>query len=263
MGLKIGDKTKMDLAKEAIKKFIPMVKPNVSVGIMVYGNKGSNSEADKAASCASADMVAQIGSVTASSIDGYLSQIKPVGWTPIGLAIKKAKDSFVGKEGQKNQIIVVTDGNETCNTNPIGTASEAFLSPYKIKVDVIGFGVNNSEQTALTAISTSGGGLFSLATNADDLFNNAKASMENFDKFVDSVKCISTSYQTSIDCLTAVTKKVSDNLNSAIVGKKGAEYSELSTLQSNIYNFYYKKISSAQDEWGALQKAEQKKLLNQ
>jgi len=227
----------------------------------VYGNKGSNSASDKAVSCSSADMIAPIGSVTASSVDSYLSGINPVGWTPIGLAIRNGKNAFVGKEGQKNQMIVVTDGAETCDSNPAGAASEAKSSPYQIRVDVIGFAVNTAEQSSLQAISSSGGGLFSVATNVDQLLSQMRASRENFDKFQAGAKCTNDVYQKSVSCLQDIQKKVSDYLTNALTGKSGAERTELTNLQSNIFSQYFKKINTLQDEQSAALRNSQQQLV--
>ena len=261
MNLKIGDKTKMELAKEAIKSFLSSAASNINVGIMVYGNKGSNSASDKALSCLSAETIAPIGSVTASTIDSYLSGINPVGWTPIGLAIRNGKSAFVGKEGQKNQMIIVTDGAETSDSNPAGAASEVKTSPYQIRVDVIGFAVNTTEQSSLQVISTSGGGLFSVATNVDQLLSQMRASRENFEKFQSGAKHISDVYQKSVSCLQDTQKKAFDYLSTASTGKSGAEYTELSNLKSNISSQYFKKINAVQDELNAAIKSSQQQLI--
>lgn len=260
MGTLIGGKTKMDLAKQAIRSFLASTASNVDVGIMVYGNKGSNDTSAKAVSCASADIIAPIGSVTSSTVETYLSQINPVGWTPIGLAIQKGKDAFVGKEGQKNQMIIVTDGAETCDTNPAGAAAAVKSSAYEIRVDVIGFAVNSSEQAALQAISTSGGGLFSVAVNADELLSQMRASHENYEKAVSSMKCNSSVYQASISCLEDVRTKATNFLTNAFNGKKGTEYQQLYNLESQIFKLYTDEINKISDEWSSANKKQQEQI---
>lgn len=258
MGLKIGSTTKMDLAKQAIRNFLNNTKDDVNVGIMVYGNKGSNSEADKAISCSSADTIASIGSVTASSADSYLSQIQPVGWTPIGLAIKNGINAFSGKEGQKNQIIVVTDGAETCNTNPAGAASEAKVSAYQIQVNVIGFAVSSSEQSSLQAISTNGGGIFSVANNADDIYNQMQANLKNFQNFQKDAACINDAYTKSTTCLSAVSQQLNTYFSGKTANLHGSEWSELTTIQTNVSSTLSKQIFAWQDEQSSLIKNSQK-----
>jgi hypothetical protein len=261
MDIKIGGKTKMELAKEAIRSFLGTTAANVSVGIMEYGHKGSNAASSKALSCASADIVAPIGSVTTTSVDSYLSQIKPVGWTPIGLAIRKGKEAFIGKGGQKNQIIVVTDGVETCDTNPSGAAAEVKSSPFEIRVDVIGFAVNASEQSSLQAISTSGGGLFSVASNVDQLVSQMRANHENFEKFQAGAKCASDVYQKSVTCLEDVRQKTNSYISTALSGKTGSDYTELNNMRSNIFTQYSNVIDTIQTEWSNANKANMQKLI--
>ncbi len=260
MGELVGGISKIDLAKDAIRNFLKSVEPNVSVGIMVYGNKGSNSPSDKPLSCSSAELIAPIGSVNSSNAETYIAPMKAVGWTPMGLAIRDGKNAFAGKEGQKNQIILVTDGDETCDSNPAGAASEAKASPYAIRVDVIGFAVKASEQSLLQAISQNGGGLFSVATNGDELLNQIKSNHANFENFQAGAKCAVDVYQKSISCLQDVNNKTFSYLTTLLTGKKGTEYQELSNLQLSISKIYNDKINTVQTEWNNAIKANQQIL---
>lgn len=47
MAQKIGGKTKMDLAKEAVNQFVSSMPEGSNVSLRVYGHKGSNSDNDK------------------------------------------------------------------------------------------------------------------------------------------------------------------------------------------------------------------------
>jgi hypothetical protein len=249
MNTMIGGKTKMDLAKEAIENFMKNVSSNVSVGIMVYGHKGSNSEASKAESCGSAEIIAPVGSVTSSTVSTLISGMKPVGWTPIGLAIRNGQTAFSGKEGQKNQMIIVTDGVETCNTNPVSEAAQAKAGIYKIQVDVIGFAISASEQNSLSAISTSGGGLFSLANNSDELVSKMRASHENFNKFVGDAACITKVYTEATTCLNDTRSKVSTHFNAVLATKAGDEYKFISDVSQKIFKEFSTKLDAVNSEW--------------
>ena len=56
----IGDKTMMELAKEAIRDFAAALPEEANVGLRVYGHKGSNADADKKVSCESSELVYDI-----------------------------------------------------------------------------------------------------------------------------------------------------------------------------------------------------------
>lgn len=210
MGLTIGGQTRMGAAKAAIKGYVTSVSgdPNISLGLMVYGHKGSNSTADKPASCAGADVVAGIGSVSSSTIDGYLATIKPTGWTPMGLAITNSQGAFAGKEGQTNEIILVTDGDETCNSNPVGAAGTIHNSAAKVKVNVIGFAVSVAEQSTLNGIASAGGGSFSVAATSEELVRKLNENLENLKKIGAQINCSVEANQKFIDCYRAAADKV-------------------------------------------------------
>lgn len=179
MGLKTEGKIKMDLAKEAIKEYVKKASEKANIGLTVYGHKGSNSEKDKAESCSGAETIAPIGSFNMQTIDGYLDTIKPIGWTPIGLAIKKSAEAFKGKENDNNLIIVISDGEETCNTNPVEEARNVYTSSAKVSVDIIGFAVDAQSQSTLSQITDAGGGKFSAVSNYEDFMSVFNSNTKN------------------------------------------------------------------------------------
>lgn len=168
MELLVNGQTRMNLAKQAIKNYINQAVNINNFGLMIYGHKGSNSVNDKLISCNSAEMIASIGSVNQQNIDQILSQVKSTGWTPIGLAIKESKNAFTGKEGEENEIIIVTDGEESCDTNPVEEARN-IKNLMNIKVNVIAFAVEPQATTSLIQIAQAGGGTFVSASNAEEL----------------------------------------------------------------------------------------------
>ena len=265
MAQDMGGGSKMDMAKQAIGNFIATGPKNESIGIMIYGNKGSNSANDKAVSCASAEVVAPLGAVTSSSIGGYLDTISPVGWTPIGLAIEKGMGAFAGKEGQRNQIVIVSDGNETCNTDPATKAALAFASPLKIQVNVIGFSVASSEYDALTAISTQGGGSFMTANSSSELEAQFENNGKNFDTFQADAQCISKASEAEYKCLQEVSDKVRDYLHPIIQKSinNGPFYTLYTDLNSSINGVYGDTITALLDSWGKQVDERKSTLLNQ
>ncbi|MEI8232163.1 MAG: VWA domain-containing protein [bacterium] len=204
---------RMDIAKQAIKNYIARASSNTNIGLMIYGFKGSNSTADKPVSCASAEVLSPIGQVSPTTIDGLLATVKPVGWTPMGYALQQATQAFAGKEGQKNEVILLSDGEETCATNPTGQAGTLQNSAVKVVINVIGFAVDQSAQVQLNQISTSGGGTFSVVNSLSeldqefiDLYNNgiklyeeAKCNLANTDEFR---VCYNAEFNKVIDWIT-------------------------------------------------------------
>ncbi|WP_144705023.1 hypothetical protein [Fictibacillus phosphorivorans] len=90
MGGKIGNKTKMDLAKESIKDFASNLPEDANVALRVYGHNGSGSDGDKVLSCGSSELVYSMQKYNNESFSASLDKFQPAGWTPIALALKES-----------------------------------------------------------------------------------------------------------------------------------------------------------------------------
>jgi len=238
MGIASGTQTRMEAAKKAILNYVTNASESTSIGLMVYGHKGSNSTTDKPASCASAQIIAPLGSITASSVSTYLGSVSPVGWTPTGLALREAKSGFTGKEGQNNEVILVSDGEETCNTDPVSAAQELKDSGFKAVLNVIGFAVDANTQAQLRSVSSAGGGIYSSANSYEDLERQLNDLYENGEKLLSESKCKSTELDAFRACYNEAHSKVFDWTHARLltfydkkISKK--EYDRLDEL----YNF--------------------------
>lgn len=251
MGLTIGGQTRMDAAKSAITGYVSQASSDksISIGLMVYGNKGSNSTSDKATSCASAEAVAPLGAVNSSTIGAYLAGIKPTGWTPMGLAISNAQSLFPSGNDAKNQIILVTDGDETCNSNPAGAASTIHNSAAKVTVNVIGFAVTIADQATLTGIATSGGGSFSVASDSSELLRVLNQNLENLKKVTEQIKCNLNAYEAFIPC----EREHNDKVVNYVTTKRNtyykkdiskAEYDKLNSLYESIVKLHSDRVKN-------------------
>ncbi|WP_240050936.1 VWA domain-containing protein [Metabacillus litoralis] len=169
MAQKIGGKTKMELAKQAVNEFVASMPEGSNISLRVYGHKGSNSDKDKKASCSSTELVYELNSYDESTFKESLNSFKPTGWTPIANAINETKKDFeqVTNEAQ-NIIYVVSDGVETCDGDPVKAAKELHDSNIKAVVNIMGFDVDQDGQKQLLQVAEAGGGKFETVDSADD-----------------------------------------------------------------------------------------------
>lgn len=193
MELPVGGATKMESAKLAIGEYLKKADtlPLTKVGLVVYGHKGSNQQKDKEESCKSAEVLAPLGELTGAKAGELLSGVRSVGWTPIGLALSTAQASIkksveenakskTPTEEAVNEIVVISDGVETCETNPVEVARELAESPEKITVHVIGFAVGEGESGELRKIAEAAGGTYATAPSIDELKVAMDLQWENY-----------------------------------------------------------------------------------
>ncbi|MFC3884375.1 VWA domain-containing protein [Bacillus songklensis] len=179
MAGKVSGKTKMELAKEAIRDFASSLPQGTKVGLRVYGHKGSNEDKDKALSCQSSELVYSVSTYNEQQLQSALASFQPTGWTPVAKSLEEAgKDlgEFQGEQN-KNIIYLVSDGIETCGGNPVEAAKQLRESGIAPVVNVIGFDVDDEGQKQLQKVASASGGTYASVANQDELtkeFEKAK-----------------------------------------------------------------------------------------
>jgi len=173
MAAKIDGKRKIDIAKEAAWKFIDQVdnEENFALSILVYGHKGSNSVSQKSISCAGIEEVYYLGNVNAEIAKSKLNTFDATGWTPIAGSFKKAQEILSKHPDDENFILLVSDGKEMCDGDPVVTITALRDTGLNVKADVIGFDVGGADEEQLKAIAEAGGGDYFSVSNAIDLEN--------------------------------------------------------------------------------------------
>jgi len=164
--------TRIEAAKSVLNDVIDAIpeREGVNVGFRVYGHEGSNQEADRAESCQSSDLIVPIEGINKDALRGAVDSYEPVGWTPIALSLERAAADFQPPaENEKNAIVLVTDGLETCGGNPCDAAEALAQGDVAVTTYVIGFGLTQDEQATLQCIADAGGGLNLGAGNTEEL----------------------------------------------------------------------------------------------
>ncbi|MBS4220967.1 VWA domain-containing protein [Bacillus sp. FJAT-49711] len=169
----LGGETQMASAKKAITNFVEGLPADANVGLRIYGHEGTGSDADKARSCASSELIYPIGKYDNSGFQTSLEKAQPAGWTPIQLAINKAQEDLAKFKGDQNTNIVylVSDGVSTCDDDPVAAAKQLYESDITPIVNVIGFNVDHEGQKQLKEVAKATEGTYEDVQNAESLQN--------------------------------------------------------------------------------------------
>ena len=219
-----GASRKIDAAKNALKRYIAQAKLDTTAGLIVYGHKGSNDEKDKALSCQEIEVLYPLGVMDKEKFTAAVDSFQPVGWTPIGNALRLAGKTFgVLQKEDKNIILLVSDGVETCNTDPLGAARELQDMGLKIQIDVIGFDLEPVAKEQLMKVAEIGGGKY----------YNAQTS-EEFDKVMIDWFKESQNSQAALGCKVAS----ANSFIACVANRQNATSTYLIYLQSSVLNGY-------------------------
>ncbi|MBP3040286.1 VWA domain-containing protein [Bacillaceae bacterium Marseille-Q3522] len=171
MAFQIGNKTRMEAAKDSIRNFVQQLPPEAKVGIRVYGQEGTGSDADKQLSCSSSELVYPISPYDEGAFNGALDKFAPAGWTPIELAIREAQKDLAPFDGANNTNIVylVSDGVSTCDDDPVTAAKDLYNSNISPIINVIGFGADSKAENQLIEIAKTTEGIYQKVTDESEL----------------------------------------------------------------------------------------------
>lgn len=145
----------------------------VNVGLRVYGHLGDNTDAGRAESCGSSDLLVPMVGIDKPELLAEINTLQPVGWTPLGFALEQASSDFTqsASEDVVNAIVMVTDGLETCGGNPADVAGRLQSSDAGITTHLIGFGTTPDEQAVLSSVADAGQGQLLSSDNTGQLLS--------------------------------------------------------------------------------------------
>jgi len=134
MGFNGLDVPRIVEARDALERVLPDVSPFRQMGLVVYGPGSKDS-------CSNIALHFGPQPDAGAAILGVIDQIQPDGDTPLTEAVRKAADA-VGSGTRSADIVLVTDGRETCEGAPCQLAAE--LEETELTVHVIGFRVRGA-----------------------------------------------------------------------------------------------------------------------
>jgi len=156
----VGGVAKIKTAKNVLANMLEELPADTKAGLMAYGHTAKED-------CKDVHVLAPIGSMDAKSLAGKLGSIVPKGKTPITYALETSAHQFPDLE-QNNQIVLISDGKETCGGDPCKAAAELTKKGLKVKVHVVGFDVSGKEREQLECIAKAGGGRYFNASSTED-----------------------------------------------------------------------------------------------
>lgn len=164
--------TRIEAAKDALRQVIAKLPAEQEVGLRVYGAEVFSR--DQPDACTDSQLVVRAGTDNRAELTAALDDYKPHGETPIGHALEQAgKD--LGSEGPRT-IVLVSDGEPTCEPDPCEVASELSKTGIDVRIDVVGLDVAGEARDKLRCIAENGNGTYYDADSAADLVKTLEVS---------------------------------------------------------------------------------------
>lgn len=135
--------SKFEQSKELLIHTIDSISgmnPNVEFAVRVFGHQSPRS----AANCKDSKLEIPFGKNNGAAVARRLQEIKPQGQTPIEYTLLQSISDFPTDSMSNNSIVLITDGNETCNGNICSVAAQMAAKGIVLKPFIIGLGLSDS-----------------------------------------------------------------------------------------------------------------------
>ncbi len=152
---------KYEVARDVLADFVSGDFPNHDLALRLYGHRSRNS-------CTDTELAVPFGSPAsvAGSLTEIVSTLTPRGKTPITLSLTEALRDFGERSGE---IILISDGIETCSADPCALVREWRERDISIRVHVVGLGLEDEARAAMQCIADAAGTEYYDANSASDL----------------------------------------------------------------------------------------------
>lgn len=213
-----GGEVKMQAATDAVTRFVTSLPEDAEIGLVVFGHEGSNDESGRTASCAGVDTLVPVGPDAAGAVAEALDAIQPTGWTPLATAIEAAGEALAPEAKEGEQVVfIVSDGEETCDGDPVAAARTLHVSGTRAIINVIGFDLQAEDRAKLAEVAEVGGGMYLDAASGDEVMDALQRHnrwiQTRFDHNVEAVRAQTANSTSSFVAKSDASKCVADIQN--------------------------------------------------
>ncbi|WGW04140.1 vWA domain-containing protein [Tropicibacter oceani] len=150
-------RSRIEVARDVLADFLSARDPAKPLGVIAYGH-------NRRGDCSDIETIAAVGVQDGHALSQRLRALMPRGKTPLADALRRAV-SEIPSTAEQADIVLVTDGLETCGGDPCAVAAELAASGIPIRAHVVGFGLTEAEVQQIACVADQTGGLI-LATQS-------------------------------------------------------------------------------------------------
>lgn len=169
MAGRIEGQTKMSLAMTALEKALPALESDIiHMGLRAYGFDRSVEKTPEA-SCPNTALLTDFAPNQAGKVLETAKALAPYGYTPIAASLKAAAQDLSVHTNKKRQLVLITDGEETCGGDPIAVLKDVAGMCVDVNAHIIGFDLDPAARAEMQAIAAAGCGEYLDAPTGGEL----------------------------------------------------------------------------------------------
>jgi hypothetical protein len=152
MNAKLADgQTRIDAAKKAVSDLVSRLDSNTRLALRAYGHQSPTQKKD----CNDTAMLVSFAPLASNRAEviAQAQGLHAQGYTPITHALTAAAHDIATEQGSERIVVLVSDGQETCSSDPCVAARALAEADAKLVIHAIGFGVGAAARMQLQCIA--------------------------------------------------------------------------------------------------------------
>ena len=159
--------TRIDAAKKAVADLVSRMDASTRLALRAYGHQSPTQKKD----CKDTALLVGFAPVASNRAEviAQAQALQARGYTPITHALTAAAQDIASEESGERIVVLVSDGQETCASDPCIAARALAAADAKLVIHTIGFGVGAAARTQLQCIANVARGSYFDANSAAGL----------------------------------------------------------------------------------------------
>jgi len=159
---RVGGKAKIEIARAAVGQMLTTWPRQDALGLMAYGHR-------RKGDCGDIELLSAAKLIDPAAFKKQVNGLQPKGMTPISASVSQAAEVLKFTE-RKATIILVSDGEETCDADPCALGIELEKAGIDFTAHVVGFALPEGKARAqLQCLAKNTGGRYVEAHDAAEL----------------------------------------------------------------------------------------------
>jgi hypothetical protein len=166
MKRKLGGRTMMDAAKDAMAQIVQELPDDVEVALRFYGHRIREG---RPGDCQDSELVFPFGKIDKPRLLALVRGVRALGTTPIAYSLQQVAGDLGGAAGAK-MVVLVTDGKEECKGQPMAAVEELHAKGIDVRLNIVGFALaDTTDKRQMREVAERTGGRFFDAADAKGL----------------------------------------------------------------------------------------------
>lgn len=161
---------KIEIARDVIGDLLSTLNPDLELGLMAYGHREKGN-------CDDIELLVPPGKVDRAAFLKQVQSIIPKGKTPLTDAVEQAA-GFLQYEENAANVILVSDGLETCDRDPCVLAGILAAKGIRFRAHIVAFDVSAEDSKTFKCLADETGGAFLQAQDAATLKDALEMAVE-------------------------------------------------------------------------------------